>query len=76
MSRNFSSTPQQAILQHYRNWLADTARQRSHFNGVLFAIHCTTASHERFLGLSVDEICHAVGADAAMDTGASGARGG
>lgn len=66
MSSRCTSMRQQAILEHYRGWLEATARQRSDFNGVLFATQCTTRGEELFLGLSVEAICHVIGANIAM----------
>lgn len=50
-------TPPQAIRVSYREWLEATGRERSNFNGVLFARQVTNQGQEQYEGLTEDEIC-------------------
>ena len=54
---------QQAIHAHYSEWLAATGRERSNFNGVLFARQVTNLGRDLFEGMPEDAICKVIGCD-------------
>lgn len=56
-------TPQQAVDAHYREWLEATLRERSNFNGVLFARQVTNLGRDLFEGMTEEDICQAIGCD-------------
>lgn len=60
------TAPEQAVREHYRKWLEATVRQRSDFNGVLFARRVTNLGRDRFMGMTELEICKVIGANVTL----------